>query len=183
MKQINVAEKIKEYETQIQADYARWQRYYNYGGDDPFWPDGVNLNLLRNHILYSKQKIMELCRENALPEIEFSVPTPPEMEDSYMARAEQIRENAKKSLMIYELNEDYCFLKDLTGKIREDVAKKIGFEGVLGYVESLKQAIERDDLVTMRRHERAGRYLNSFKECAAKLRNEEKWMRPQPGIF
>ena len=33
------------------------------GTQDPFWPDGVNANLVRNHILYHKGRIAELCKQ------------------------------------------------------------------------------------------------------------------------
>ena len=41
---------------------------------------------------------------------------------------------------------------------------------MLNYAHSLETAIQEDDLVTMRRHERAERYLDSFRACAEKVR-------------
>jgi len=31
------------------------------GADDPGWPDGVNANLVRNHVIYCQNKLRELC--------------------------------------------------------------------------------------------------------------------------
>ena len=42
---------------ELEKAYAQWQRLYENGGSDPFWPDGVNLNLVRNHIIYYKGQI------------------------------------------------------------------------------------------------------------------------------
>lgn len=48
------------------------------------------MNLLRNHIIYAKRRITELCEENgiAIPET-FYLPTPPEVDDDYMANLNQ----------------------------------------------------------------------------------------------
>ena len=42
---------------------------------------------------------------------------------------------------------------------------------MLNYAQALETAIQEDDLVTMRRHERADRYLDSFRSCAVKVRD------------
>ena len=42
---------------------------------------------------------------------------------------------------------------------------------MLNYAQALETAIREDDLVTMRRHERADRYLDSFRSCAVKVRD------------
>lgn len=34
------------------AEWFRWQRGFYNGCADPFWPDGCNLNLMRNHMIY-----------------------------------------------------------------------------------------------------------------------------------
>ena len=49
--------------------------------------------------------------------------------------------------------------------------KKTSILPVLNYAQALETAIQEDDLVTMRRHERADRYLDSFRSCAVKVRD------------
>ena len=44
---------------ELEKAYAQWESLYQQGGSDPFYPDGVNLNLVRNHILYFKRQIEE----------------------------------------------------------------------------------------------------------------------------
>ena len=44
---------------ELEKAYAQWESLYKQGGSDPFYPDGVNLNLVRNHILYFKRQIEE----------------------------------------------------------------------------------------------------------------------------
>ena len=58
---------------ELRKDFERNNELLTVGGTDPFWSDGVNLDLKRNHILYGKRKIEELCNEYGLtlPDIFF----------------------------------------------------------------------------------------------------------------
>lgn len=38
----------------IRESHEQWKRLQENGGSDPFWTDGVNLNLVRNHIIYGR---------------------------------------------------------------------------------------------------------------------------------
>lgn len=46
-----------DYAAVLESDYARWNELFTKGGSDPSWSDGVNLNLVRNQIIYDKQKL------------------------------------------------------------------------------------------------------------------------------
>ena len=59
--------------------------------------DGVNLNLVRNHILYFKRQIEETQPLYKNTEV-YRRELPPQVEDSYMAQAEEIRAHAKDAL-------------------------------------------------------------------------------------
>lgn len=74
----------------IEQEAMRWQDIQENGCSDPFWPDGTNMNLVRNHILYYKEQIMTTCTENGLtlPD-EYYTPTPPKVTHSYMANLKQ----------------------------------------------------------------------------------------------
>lgn len=52
------------YRKEIIAEQINWIKINENGCNDPFWADGVNMNLLRNHILYAKRKISEICSKN-----------------------------------------------------------------------------------------------------------------------
>lgn len=43
----------------IRESHEQWKRLRENGCNDPFWTDGVNLNLVRNHIIYGRR----LCEE------------------------------------------------------------------------------------------------------------------------
>lgn len=77
-------QEIKRIRKEIVRDLKHWQYLREYGCQDPFWADGVNMNLTRNHIIYYKMRLRELCPDGNLPE-EYFLPTPPEVDDNYLA--------------------------------------------------------------------------------------------------
>lgn len=82
----SVDEKLTEYRKGIISGIGRWEDINQNGCNDPFWQDGHNMNLTRNHILYYKEMISTTCQENGIsfPE-EYYLQTPPEVANSYMA--------------------------------------------------------------------------------------------------
>lgn len=89
---------IDEYATQIVREINHWNYILEHGCNDPFWADGCNMNLIRNHIIYYKLEIAEYCEATGteLPS-EYYLPTPPEVDENYMAvkkgkRAEKIKQ-------------------------------------------------------------------------------------------
>lgn len=102
-KELSPEEKIKSLSADIVREIDHWEYINAHGCNDPFWPDGMNMNLTRNHIIYDKRRISEICTENSLfplPE-EMYLSTPPEVDNYYMAnlkqkkRVERIRNNGK----------------------------------------------------------------------------------------
>ena len=71
----------------LAREFADWDHIKAEGCNDPFWPDGSNMNLVHNHIIYHKNEIKKICTENGLelPEI-YHTETPPEVDQHYMAR-------------------------------------------------------------------------------------------------
>lgn len=96
-------QKIQKCVNNMIREIAIWKHLQGFGGNDPFWADGCNMNLTRNHILSYKREIREICEENnrALPE-EYYLPTPPEVDNDYMAslkqkeRVERLRQQGVK---------------------------------------------------------------------------------------
>ena len=74
------AQELQQHIDRLAERYARWERERRDGCLDPFWSDGDNLNLVRNHIRYEKQQIRLTCDKFALtiPAIYYR-PLPPEM--------------------------------------------------------------------------------------------------------
>lgn len=76
----------------IRREIDHWENINQNGCNDPFWSDGCNMNLTRNHIIYAKRQIAELCAEYSIPiPEEMYLPTPPQVDDYYMASMKQKR--------------------------------------------------------------------------------------------
>jgi hypothetical protein len=54
---------IPEVQKAIREDFKHWDKLRRKGGGDPGWPDGTNMNLVRNHVFYDQGKLRELCKE------------------------------------------------------------------------------------------------------------------------
>lgn len=67
MKKQTPVSQVAEYAQRIKLEINYWNQLYQFGGSDPFWPDGTGLNLTRNHIIAYKMDIQKLCEEYALP--------------------------------------------------------------------------------------------------------------------
>ena len=103
---INVAKKytkptteqeIEQLRKDIVQELAHWKNLRKYGCQDPFWPDGTNMNLVRNHIIYDKERLKELITDGNLPE-EYYLPTPPEVDNNYLARQNEYFETRKERI-------------------------------------------------------------------------------------
>ncbi len=96
-KKTSIQKQIKYCADSIISSLKEWEYLRIYGGQDPFWPDGANMNLVRNHILFYKRELEELCIEVALPDA-YYMPTPPEVDNDYLAPEGEYFEVRKKSI-------------------------------------------------------------------------------------
>lgn len=92
MKKKTPEQELKELRRDIRREIDHWEYINQCGCNDPFWSDGCNMNLTRNHIIYDKHQIAEICERHGMeiPE-EAYLPTPPEVSDYYMANLKQKR--------------------------------------------------------------------------------------------
>lgn len=166
-----------DYTAALENDYARWDELFTKGGSDPFWADGVNLNLVRNHILYDKEQLEK--QENSLfglPDVYYRE-TPPEVDSDYMARTDEIRENARKAMEIIDTDENLKFVREQSASLSEQHIKQWCIPAIINYAENLRRAIAEDDLIIMRRYEHPEHYLESFESAAIKIRDPESTRR------
>lgn len=92
-------EKVSELDyccNELLKEIEWWKATEENGCNDPFWPDGSNMNLIRNHILHYKGEIKRICDETgkSYPDC-YYIPTPPEVDNKYMANLEQ-KERVKR---------------------------------------------------------------------------------------
>ena len=161
-----------DYGAELENLYERWVRLYEHGGSDPFWSDGTNLSLLRSQIINCKRKIDEQNTMFLLPDAYYRE-LPPDVPIDYMARPDEIRENARKAMTIIEADENLKFVREQSKNLSEKQLKRLCIPAVIGYAENICRAIAEDDLITMRRYENPEHYLDSFRSAAEKLRSLE----------
>lgn len=154
---------------QLAESFARWDFLCENGGSDPSWSDGVNLNLVANHIDYYKKKIEEEYPDGGYPEIYYR-PTPEKVDGDYMAKPDEIRAAARKSLKTYKANENYRYILSHISLLDSKEQKCFSLLNVASYVSHLEDCIRKDDLIYQRLHLDADRYLESFKRCADQMR-------------
>ncbi len=135
------------------------------GCNDPNWEDGANMNLVRNHIYYYKQKILEQFGKDNLPEIYFRE-DPPEVEEEYMAKADLIKKLAPIRLAEYKANENFKRLQMALDVLDEKTIEKLFIDTVVGYASGLELAILERDFVTMRNHALGKGYFEAFEQDA-----------------
>lgn len=164
--------KEPDLEAELANEFELWEHLREHGGNDPFYDDATNMNLVRNHIFYWKRQIEEKygAERECYPEIYFRE-TPPEVMAGYMADAAEIRDRAAETLDRYLADDGFRYLLCNKGMLTEKEAKEINVDNVLGYVSGLADALKKDNLVTMRRHIfRPENYLESLTGCAEKMK-------------
>ncbi|HIX67241.1 MAG TPA: hypothetical protein H9735_03825 [Candidatus Anaerostipes excrementavium] len=169
----SIEKQIEESCNAIKTEIARWEHLKVEGGQDPFWEDGINMNLVRNHIVHRKKEIGNICAINGIdfPE-EYYIETPPVVPDCYMANPKKIRDDAKKWLDTYKADKNYQWL--LKCNAGTNIKKQANYRTIMGYVYGLEDYIARDDLVGMRGHRNSEWRLQSFKECRDKIESAMK---------
>ena len=87
MKKIDPNKEIESNCKILRSTPGRWIHHRDEGCQDPFWSDGVNMNLLRNHMICAKKEILRLCEEYQIPEPkELFIPIPPYVGSNYFAK-------------------------------------------------------------------------------------------------
>ena len=90
-------QEIEQLRKDIVRELEHWRALREYGCQDPFWPDGTNMNLTRQHIIYYKERLKELIPGGNLPE-EYYLPTPPVVDNDYLAPKGEYFDRRKKSI-------------------------------------------------------------------------------------
>lgn len=163
MKEKSVEDVLKDYH----EEYLRWKHLLSYGGRDPFWPDGVNLNLVRNHMIADLKNLKELAQEQDIPELKDLPEVPPEVPENYVANAEEIMDKGIKLLTMYGEDPAYRYIKANAQKLNFKQHVELKVNDVINHYKNLEQAIQEADLVTIRRCcHNPEHYFESFTTCA-----------------
>ena len=84
---------------QLDDEYRRWNDIKKNGCQDPAWPDGLNLNLVRNHIIYwyrflreCTSQTVQLSMFDSGMDLTNERPLPPKVPDNYMVPTGKYRD-------------------------------------------------------------------------------------------
>jgi hypothetical protein len=164
--------KSENYFVEMKQAYDEYFDILINGCNDPFWEDGANINLCANHFHYYKEQIKEeypkknwACLDWIYETLLVKVPY------EYMARQDEIRAGARNALAAFESDKNLLFIREHIGLLSKKEIDSMCADNIFGYSDRLKSAIEEDNLVVMRRYESYEKYLESFRECAAKMKN------------
>lgn len=152
----------------LQDSFDRWDQLNKYGGSDPCWADGINMNLVRSHIMYYKSQMENKYGSGEYPDIYYRE-TPSKVPPDFMANPEQIRADASASIQVIEADENLKFIRENIGGLTDKQRQALCVGAVLGYAANLKQAVADDDLLTMRRYRNPKWVLDSFQSLAKRL--------------
>ena len=161
--------KASELIERIEQSYSKWQVLHDEGGRDPFWPDGCNMKLVRNHIIYYKNCLLEVLKPGEThPLIDKELP--PEVEQNYFVNANSIKEQGPLLLKKYEEDENYQFVLKKAPLLTIEQREEAHVSSVLDYYGGLKIAVEKEDLVVIRRHWKIFDATRSFKSCSEAIK-------------
>ena len=79
-----------EIKAEIKETWDRWNHILKHGCSDPSWPDGTNMNLVRNHIINAYRQLDELEQAEAQMSL-FDEPAtherdiPPKVPENFMS--------------------------------------------------------------------------------------------------
>lgn len=139
-KQMSRKEQLAEV---IRESYEQWKRLWENGGKDPFWTDGANLNLVRNHIIYGRRLCEEELQEGDYPE-EYYLPIPEKVHQDLMVKSDEIREKVRAVMKGIRECPDYAIAVAAAKKSRKAAC-------IISYTSGYGECILKDDLVAMRR--------------------------------
>lgn len=155
-------------ETALKERFDRWDDIYNNGANDPFWSDNVNLNLVRNHIIYYKSEMEKKIVNGEYPEIYYR-DTPQKIDGTYMARADEIRTNAEKVLKELETSENLSYLRQKIYTVHKSCKELNNAIYLVERSDALYNAVQNDNLVIMRRYKNADDIIDEINNCAKKM--------------
>lgn len=162
--QNNDPELANRYEKKLQYLFDCWKLWNEKGCPETEFPDGIYLNHLRDDMVSTRGRIEEDLPESEYPECYFS-PLPPITEEDHMPACEVLREEALRALQEYTQNADYQWLVKTAPALQNN--ERIGSEvyRLLCHVDILKQAIQEENYLLMKRESRQEHFYEDLILC------------------
>ncbi len=107
-KKLTPEQELQQYRECLMEAFERWGEIKMHGCNDPAWTDGQNMNLTKNHIIWYRFKIMEVCTVNdLLYPPEYFLEVPPETSAGYMASLDQTERVERLRAYGYKLTAEW----------------------------------------------------------------------------
>ena len=150
--------------------YARWDNVLHNGYCDPCNADGLILMKIREDIIRCRQEIEYHYPREVRPAV-YYLEVPPVVQATYMARSDEIRRNAKKTFWILKHNKSYLYLqKNMRKLTAEELESEKEIQRIIKNLLALREAFERDDLLTLRKNENPTQMLKFQMDAANRLK-------------
>ena len=107
MKMPDQKKRSKQLGKEIRDNLERYEYLRAHGGSDPFWSDGVNMNLCRNHAIYLRSRVetdLDPIEEKAIQILETAKPVQIQIPEGLFEK-ERIKE-LEKDLIRAEAERD-----------------------------------------------------------------------------
>lgn len=143
--------KVKREDPVIELEKAHehWLDIYENGCFDPSWSDGINLNLVRNHMLYYQKEIEEQYEGQEKPAVYYKA-IPDEVDVHYMANTDQILKNAENLFERLAQMQEVSDLLHAEEYLSDKEISQLNIRININRINALKEAIETQDYERMR---------------------------------
>lgn len=158
-------EKIRK---DLEDEENRWKDIRKNGAGDPFWSDGVNINLVRNHIVHYVSGLRQLG-------LSADYEIPPKVDQAFMARKRAILAKARRNIASLKKDRDYQYLLSISAEISEKERQKLGLLAGTGIVRDLERAVAERNYNDASRHD--------LKHDKARIRKIAEYVRRARGDY
>lgn len=141
-----------------------WEKVYSYGDAAGMCTDGVILNRIRRELLEIKKRMDAM-------EYGYSLTVPPEVPESFMACADEIRAQARCAVQEYLAMEEYRYVQVILPKLTPKQKRDSRAMEISGKVMGLADALAEDNLVVLREYGSPGLLTGLIVETAKKLQD------------
>lgn len=168
---------------ELEKAHRHWEDIYENSCFDPSWPDGTNLNLVRNHMFYYQRKIEELYGDSEKPAVYYEE-VPDKVSEDYMARKDEIIQRAAEFYVKCSKMQEVQDLLQAADYLSEKDMSQLNIAIDINRCKSLEKAIVDDDYVTMRNLSwNAEERIQEIKEAHERLMNRPQLEGEQMSLF
>lgn len=144
-----MTEKREDPAAELEKAHEHWQDIFENGCFDPLYTDGINLNLVRNHMIYYRRMIEDQCGSGEKPAV-YDKPIPDEVDMDYMVNSDEIMKRALDFFMQCSFMQEMQNLLHASDYLSQQEMSDLKIWSDINDYMRLGKAILDDDYLTMR---------------------------------